>query len=535
MTGNFATDRLGQKYGDDPFVRAARDPQAVRRLLSDGLPVTPAGFFAAVDSGHVDTVEVLMEAGTSPNVRSETASSSHAGVRAGWEMRDVGVSFRDEVYFLEWQEWFPLRAAARTIIPTECEEDRTRQIDMVRFLLKRGADPYELYRQALAPLEPYPFPGDEPDDQLDPPQEDLDTEFPPAQGRLYGTRTVIHSLFEDGALVRPFFDPDFPLVLEHRDPQGRTILHSACRSALGADALLDAYLLDTESRHYSRNVFVPSDDSSLSLFHALRLRGADVFAVDKNDKHILHHLLEARTPWPQNYAPPMIKGTLCYILSNLPELINTPDRHGTLPIPSALQRWSRHQTISVEDEPECLESVIELLLDAGADPLACDGRGNTALHYIAANGLALQLHSEAARRMFRKFLQLGLDVNIRNAAGRRAIEILFDDDGSLDDDRGAVYRLEWLAKRYPKLEEVHEEVLGLFDGAGVRWKEVDGQGRSLLHVVARHPTVDAEVPAEYLLDKGLDVLARAADGKTAIDVAEENGCKAMLALMRTYI
>lgn len=48
-----------------------------------------------------------------------------------------------------------------------------------------------------------------------------------------------------------------------------------------------------------------------------------------------------------------------------------------------------------------LEPVIQDMLDAGADPLTQDIRGNTALHYIAACGLANRYGVESRSELLR--------------------------------------------------------------------------------------------------------------------------------------
>jgi hypothetical protein len=53
------------------------------------------------------------------------------------------------------------------------------------------------------------------------------------------------SLREDGLFAKAILEhPGLSLDPEHRDPQGRTMLLSACRSALGADAALENSICD---------------------------------------------------------------------------------------------------------------------------------------------------------------------------------------------------------------------------------------------------------------------------------------------------
>ena len=139
----------------------------------------------------------------------------------------------------------------------------------------------------------------------------------------YGLRSVVHSLFEGGALIKPILEhPDLNLDLSQQDLQGWTLVHSPCRNAIGADAIIDAAIEDIET----------------SLFHTLRKRSADFSVEDYNGKNILHCLREAPTPHPYSTRPPLVKNTLKYILKHEMKLMKRPDRHGTYPLHMALQR-----------------------------------------------------------------------------------------------------------------------------------------------------------------------------------------------------
>lgn len=176
---------------------------------------------------------------------------------------------------------------------------------------------------------------------------------------------------------------------------------------------------------------------------------------------------------------------------------------------------------------------IEQLLAAGADPLACDGRGNTALHYLAATGFDDAAPEEPARALFRKFVELGVDVNARNKVKCTAIEVFLDDDnsGRARDNDGQ-----------PPAKSFHGtfqdeaytwvKLLDLFDEANTNWTETNANGKALLHLVALQPTKGAVEHAEYLLAKGVDASAKDKDGKVAADIAEQQGRDKMLKLLR---
>jgi ankyrin repeat protein len=200
-------------------------------------------------------------------------------------------------------------------------------------------------------------------------------------------------------------------------------------------------------------------------------------------------------------------------------LINQADNHGTYPLHAALQRWRRSPYSNWHTDNAGLASAVDDLLAAGANPLARDGRGNTALHYLADDGLAEQLRAEQTRRLFKLFLDRGVDVNARNRSGRTALENLLDDSGAIEQRRVRENMTEYGKGGFPTVEEIDVEVFGWFDGAGVRWTERVSKGRSLLHIVAKHPTDKAGSRSKFLLAKGVDPLIKDDDGQTAIDVA----------------
>ena len=263
-------DPLVDKFGNNTIVQAARNAESVRQLLSQGTPIAAEGMFAAAESLHLDTLELLLDAGASPNMRSDVATASgRRDAEEDLESRDFSPTFRPD-----WHEWYPIQFAAHA--RTVYEEDRTRRAAIVALLLKRGADAYALYRQPLRPPKPFPFPGEEDINECKLGTEEdsyavgtgIDHSLP--ETRPSGLRSVIHSILEDGGYAKPFFnDADFKLDLEHRDPQGRTLLLSACRSGLGADALVEGVLEDvhwsTETGGYKRNPFTASD-KTLSIF-----------------------------------------------------------------------------------------------------------------------------------------------------------------------------------------------------------------------------------------------------------------------------
>ena len=85
------------------------------------------------------------------------------------------------------------------------------------------------------------------------------------------------------------------------------------------------------------------------------------------------------------------------------------------------------------------ESCIQDFLSAG-DPAAVDANGNTALHYLARGLGERAPYSAAQRRLFKLFLDHGVDINARNFEGRTCAWVYFDDDGE---------GTRWVEREYP--------------------------------------------------------------------------------------
>ncbi len=133
------------------------------------------------------------------------------------------------------------------------------------------------------------------------------------------------------------------LDIERRNPTGRTPLLSACRSALWADASIDAFLTDvTTDVHkggYLRDPFIAqSPDLTTTILDSLLSLSADPLVTDIYGKNALHNLLEAHNPVNNDSRAPFIHRSLRRLASEYPQLVNPPDNQNTYPLHSALQR-----------------------------------------------------------------------------------------------------------------------------------------------------------------------------------------------------
>ncbi|KAF3480461.1 uncharacterized protein GIQ15_05808 [Arthroderma uncinatum] len=504
-----------------PLVNFVRSPRKVARALYDTrgifwLRVTGEAVMAAAEIGQRCTLDFLFSDGHTANMRAAGAPPPDADVAPDWATRDADIAF---VTFYDENEslhlnYYPLQAAAHS---REMRDRRDKQVKVMRYLLKEGADPFALFRAPLGRRKFFRYPCETFDEQLDPVHDEDGSVLPRTHFSKFGTRSVLHSILETGGQALPFFEEKVKLDIEHRDPQGRTLLHSACLSELGADALLD----DTWYVWYTHTVFF-SYDVQPSLFHALRLRNADMLAVDSRGRHILHHLCDG------GVRDEGCSDAINYTLTHLPQLANQPDHHSIFPLHTALQSMR----CNLFSSAKYYVNRIEQLFAAGADPHARDGRGNTGLHYLAATPFDYGYDYKAGGLLFHKFLELGVDINARNNAGRSAIEVFLDDE---DSGRSRVDKL-------PPTRSFHGtskirlytflDLQDLFAETNVDWTQRSANGQTLLHLVALQASTLAVEHAEYLLKKGVDASVKDEDGKTAADVAEQYGRDQMLNLLR---
>ncbi|GIJ86886.1 hypothetical protein Asppvi_005784 [Aspergillus pseudoviridinutans] len=554
---------------DWEIARAIKDPDRVRELLSQGhkpdaFDLCEAARHGAQCAGAVETVEILLATGViDPNARPDYADLTNvAGVEKDWASSDKSSS-PPEIY-KDPDEWYPLHLALTcSRYPANWQVQKRNMTQMATALLQHGADPYAIFRQTIRIYNYWSrFPGEPQDDKVIDEDADLGLtqrerreereqyllcksystdSVRPLFPRKYGVCSIIHFLLQEGEFIKPVLDfLGSNLDLEHRDPQGRTLLLSACRSALGADAAVDGVHLEVfigvTQRGIEHNPFPQPDNyykaneiagvttttspDTPTLLEYLVNRGANVLAVDNYGKNALHHLLEARHQL-RSSQPPVISASLRYVANNYGSLVNMPDKAGVYPLIAALSRirayWSNTKHLGT------LESAIDDLLAAGADPLVRDPRGNTALHYLALSWLDdFGVRGDEQRRLCRLLLDRGVDSNARNADGQSALELYFTAfDTFLYQDRQGFSWTEWqdMDEPYAKIDE---EVIRIFEEAGVDLTAKDHTGDTLLHLVVRKWTLRTYDRVLLLLSKGLDPMVRNAKGETPIDIAMVN-------------
>lgn len=520
------------QFGDEALVKVSRDTEQVHALIEQGVPVTDAAIQAACYIGNVEALQAMLATTTSPgpDCRLSTADIEPAlmqQVAGDWASRDISPNFGTDK-----KSWYALQhAATGTSHPHDLKPgEREERGRTTTALLGHNPDLYKTFVQPLWHPMPFPFPG-EPGDLKqkwwcvcdierkihDTTWDRVGSDFlrKPIPESRYGLRSVLHSLFEDEAYSKPFLDlPELRLGMDRRDPQGRMLLHSTCRNAVGADAAIDAIIYERSAK-----IVLPTAASETN--------GRRSIAVDHGGKTILHHLLETRDCSSDAERTPCIRNTLIWILEYAPTLINQPDSHGTYPLHTALQGLRRYPE-RYYSRPVVwaqFDEVVQCLLEAGADACMADSRGNTALHYLADSCIGDAWQRDNTRKLFKMVLDGGIDVNARNSLGRTMLEMLFDEDEVVFERHHSPGKAVY--DKLPSPDEIDRTLLGQLDAAGVEHTGTDPGGNTLLHLVARHPYDGLGLQARvafrtnYVLSSGIEPNIRNAEGKTAVDVAKE--------------
>ncbi|UKZ79375.1 hypothetical protein TrVFT333_007128 [Trichoderma virens FT-333] len=526
----------------------------VRLLIGKGEPIPLTILWGAVYWRRPEVVDLLLSVGVDPNRRHARAERIMPRGENDWLDREP-----DRIPWPDDGAQFPLGIAAN--IPSD-EDQQEKAYRMVRSLLRHGADPYALFTSQLSeglyskdsrPL----FPGQEISEPIDPTgigehqgQRIEDILSPDFRGTLpkvvvtdFGLRSVIHSVLDGGDYFKPFLEsPEFMknLKLEHRDPQGRTLFLSACRNQFGADSPLDEFPhqhTDAEPGLHHESDQPPGVNSGPSVnvkgaqpqtaVEALLDLGADPLATDNQGKNALHQLLEAHLMGGDR--PPAIRQTLHYLIARFPSLVNQPDHNGLAPIHTAIRRMWQYSAVSSKDQlldefrpPE--DCVLDLL-ETGANVHARDASNNTVIHYLADGFLDAFDGGERRRQLFYMLLdeyQCAQYINSANNLGLTPIQLML----SYTECKDEIHSWEWSScywNNLPNMQPVDEELFGKFDELGTDWMVRDKFGRTLLHGVLQVQACMTRVQwrCRYLLQKGVDPMARDFEGKTARDLALE--------------
>lgn len=539
----------------------------------------------AAAEADVDRVETLLASGVDPNARFDDVPSPLFGVADDWA--SIEKSTHPPVPYDDDTVLPALRRAAHDLQ----SRDRSAVTRIMTALLQHGADPYALFRQSIHVYRIVPaFPGETKDPGADDEETDLlitrncedqiqqcdlklerrrqlaqeapaadeDEEYEsdweiddvdvalswePEFPRKFGAYSIIHSLLEDGMMVKPVLDfLGDNLDVERRDPQGRTLFLAACRSKLGLDASIEGRYngLKQHSRFgdlrgLRENPYPQPDNpwrqceqgdtttcTGPTLLEFFVSRGANLFAVDNYGKNALHQLFKDSS-YHFGCHPTISDIALKYLVTNCPSLINQPDHAGFYPLHLAIRRMGAYLLVDPDFEPEAifeLETPVYNLLASGADPLVRDARGNTILHYLAACRLSNDdRRGDKQRELLRVFLDRGVDATARNIDGASALEIFVT-------TKDNSYKNSWSGRPEPpnldRYDAIGKEVFGAFEHAECTLTETNPAGQTLLHLVAGRDSARAYPWFKSLQAKGLDPMAKDKEGRTPMDVAKEN-------------
>ncbi|KAI8692655.1 hypothetical protein NCS56_00022500 [Fusarium sp. Ph1] len=450
--------------GEGCLEKAAHSQDLVRLLVNHGVEVSPAAISSAARNKDLGVLKALLSSEKTPalvkcwnlglnDVRGLDPSSPEARIaRQGHPLYVAGTIL-------------PLR---RTSEDTDVGEMRAKK--MMEALLEAGVSPYDTlliqsdFRdRSRRPSLPMTVANrrwrtEDKESEKIPFLEDSEDGLVPA---LLADRLVFHQLLADHGVYEPILK--LPgLDLERRNASGQTPLLAACRGGAAASPL------------YYKPVLKDLLD-----------RGADPTVLDDYGRNCLHHCLN-------RHSTIVVMKQLQELGDAVPALVNQPDTYGYHPIHYRLAALAQGVFGPQTDE------WLDYLIAQGMDVTATDGDGNGPLHFLASGLLSSSSHLDAGRRLFKRFVEFGLDVNARNKAGETPVFSLHS--------TGFVFGQE-------------NEVLEMLDEMGVDWLVRDDKGRTVLHGVA----VECDGVFKGIMDRGVDPLLEDADGRTSLDLAAAYG------------
>jgi ankyrin repeat protein len=470
------------KDGRNCLALARDDIELTELLISHGATASTLALASAIDSLSAPAVEAVLNAGVDPNAYQLPVENS-ISTKYGW------ISARRA-------ELPPVFVAAmhKALCPEYHRKGDTKkkEEEIIRLLLARGADPFAKFTKLSAP-----------------------------QAKDFGHELVaLHQILNQGGTSQPFLElPD--LDVEHKDPEGRTLLLAAC----GGEQNPDVPACEIHYNYRDRNIDTVNikgiaKDRQPSIIEILLEKGASVTARDNKNRNALHNLLEVSSF--SGYE------TLDLLLSLAPELLHQTDINGETPFHYALRRSSSGIKGGLDTK------AIEILLQAGANPHQVDADGNTALHqlgkWVSQEG---QIHGETdkPREIFKHFVSLGIPINSRNNKGETPVF-------------SYVVHLSEYVRSHDHFEQVKKrqlEALELFARAGADFIVMNNLGETMLHIAAgvdKQPWKGCYTLMEesmfqcfrWLLEKGVDPMIEDTQSRTCLDLAAVKGYHRILKL-----
>lgn len=479
----------------------------IRLLIDYGVVIDAAAIFMAIDSSRVDVLKLLLISGGDPNKRRDPPPPRPDG---DTRKRKRTSPFGDD---MSKHEVYPLYAAAARhgagrypIRPAEEQRQYAAgAIQLVEALLEAGASPYATFIQkSTAKRDPI-------DERVHGEHDLIAAEKKRDSEQRDEEVTLLHELVSEGEMVYPILHLR-DLNPNHRDAQGLTLLHAAAhKQCLGAPI---------DSLFESGAGFQSSLPSYLD---CLLTKGADVMALDNEQRNVLHHIFLPSVRWLGNERDIQ---TFVRLTRDYNDLLSQADVNGTTPLHMALKyAVYQHDTTPAET-----------LIAAGANVHATEANGNTCLHI-----LAFRIYNSASiRALFSKLVARGLDINAENIHGETPV---FNLNKTISATRsppdGSPAPLTAL------------DALSFFENIGADLFAINKAGQGLLHIAAKETIEPPKNPRyayafahsekgaeseksiarfEALLKKGLDPMMEDSMKRTCLDVAAACGKESVLKL-----